>query len=218
MDTVNSSKTLWQSITQPDVVDWTAFSEDVLRFESKPETPRVPIPFHIMLVLLRAIAAAGDALDVLKKGIFYGKLIDEEVLEFAVFRACTAMNKALNHDTLASLAYRPGLSVSMRELHALLGMVTEAGELANALERALSSETPLDTSNVIEELGDFDWYKAVYLDEKNIRAADVHAVTQAKLARRYGAQYHDRGATQRDLPAERAVIEAAAGASTPSDR
>lgn len=207
MDKVNSATAPGAvNVEQPDRVDWTAFSDDVLRFESRPAEPRQPIPFNMLLALLEAAVHVGEALDVLKKGVFYGKVVDGVYVEVAVMRAWAALTKVSDPAVQNSVAYRPSC-VTMRELHALLGMVTETSELAEALLMALRGETPLDTANVLEEMGDLAWYQAVYLDEKNIALDSVLRITQAKLARRYGTKYNDTGAVQRDLSAERAVIE-----------
>lgn len=216
MDKVNSEAAAGlQPVLLRDVIDWAAFSEDVLRFESRPEEPRRPIPMNLMIVLLSVIVDVSEALDVIKKGVFYGKAIDDDYLYFTVWRAYSALKKITDPALRNAVAYRPG-AVNMREFHALLGMVTESGEIANALVTSLRGETPLDTANVLEELGDHAWYQAVFLDEKHFAMGAVLRLTQAKLARRYGAKYNDASAVQRDLTAERTVIEQ--HASPASDR
>lgn len=45
--------------------------------------------------------------------------------------------------------------------HAILGMVTEMGELADAWKKRAIYEKPLDWTNIREECGDFMWYYAL---------------------------------------------------------
>ena len=52
-----------------------------------------------------------------------------------------------------------------RTLHAVAGIVTEAGELQDALKKHLFYGRPLDRTNLIEELGDLMWYVALLCDE-----------------------------------------------------
>lgn len=74
MDKVNSEAAAGlQPVLLRDVIDWAAFSEDVLRFESRPEEPRRPIPMNLMIVLLSVIVDVSEALDVIKKACSTGR-------------------------------------------------------------------------------------------------------------------------------------------------
>ncbi len=53
-------------------------------------------------------------------------------------------------------------------LHAITGIVTELGELADAYKRHIWYEEELDKVNVAEEVGDILWYIAVFATELNI--------------------------------------------------
>lgn len=52
--------------------------------------------------------------------------------------------------------------------HAYLGMITELGELADAIKRQDIYGKPLDVVNLKEEAGDFAWYVALYCDVKKL--------------------------------------------------
>jgi len=51
-----------------------------------------------------------------------------------------------------------------RLLHAAMGLCTEAGEFQDQLKRHFFYGTPLDFTNVEEELGDLLWYVSIGLD------------------------------------------------------
>jgi NTP pyrophosphatase (non-canonical NTP hydrolase) len=48
--------------------------------------------------------------------------------------------------------------------HAYMGLLTEVGELVDALKKHLIYERPLDRENLAEECGDIMWYAALYLN------------------------------------------------------
>ena len=52
--------------------------------------------------------------------------------------------------------------------HALLGMVTELGELGDMVKRHVIYDKPLDKTNGMEEIGDLFWYLALYCHEEQI--------------------------------------------------
>jgi NTP pyrophosphatase (non-canonical NTP hydrolase) len=68
--------------------------------------------------------------------------------------------------------------------HALLGVITECGELADAWKRHTIYERPLDTVNVREELGDLRFYLQMFLNEKDVEMgpevrADIEMAREA---------------------------------------
>lgn len=98
----------------------------------------------------------------------------------------------------------------VRELHAILGLMTELGELADPLKRHIfyGATAPLRT-NVKEELGDLLWYIAVMCDVHGLSIGDVMQANIQKLATRYPEKFDGERAVNRDLAAERTVLEGA---------
>lgn len=92
-------------------------------------------------------------------------------------------------------------------LHYVLGIVTEAGELADAVKKALIYGRDLDKVNLLEEVGDLQWYEARLLDFLGHTFADARARNIAKLRRRYPDGFTEQDATVRDLAAERQTLE-----------
>lgn len=60
--------------------------------------------------------------------------------------------------------------------HALLGLVTEIGELADAIKRHAIYDKPLDKVNVMEECADCWWYLNLFMHEKHIGPSLVDSV------------------------------------------
>lgn len=76
-------------------------------------------------------------------------------------------------------------------LHGAVGICGEAGELMDAVKKAIVYGKKLDEDNLVEELGDIMWYVGIILKAKNISMSDVLEKNVAKLAKRYPEQYED---------------------------
>lgn len=97
--------------------------------------------------------------------------------------------------------------VTPRAEHAVYGLITEAGELIQALKRAKIYGKQLDTINVIEELGDIMWYLALYCDEIGVSFEEIWDKNIRKLMTRYPERYTKRRAIVRNLIKERETLE-----------
>lgn len=95
----------------------------------------------------------------------------------------------------------------LRLLHASLGMNTEQAEFADALKKSIYYNKPLDIVNLKEELGDLLWYVAIACDELDIEIEDIMSTVIKKLKTRFPEKYSDDLAANRDLDAERTVLE-----------
>jgi len=92
-------------------------------------------------------------------------------------------------------------------LHGAIGLATEAGELLDVLKRAVYYGQPIDRTNLIEELGDLEWYMAVLRDALGVTQEEVQERNIAKLRARYPERFTNVHALKRDLAKERAVLE-----------
>lgn len=120
--------------------------------------------------------------DAMKKALFYGKVLD------TLPGAKVNMNLATIDPDL---------------LHGVLGIFSEAGELLIAI-----AESEVDPVNIEEEIGDVLWYIAILL--KRIGVTDINrpmVKNIAKLSKRYPDKFSALHAVERDLEAERAVLE-----------
>ncbi len=97
--------------------------------------------------------------------------------------------------------------VLSRLLHGSIGLATEVGELQDAIKKHLIYGKSLDNVNIIEECGDALWYIALTLDAVNATMSDAMERNIAKLQKRYGEAFTQEKALNRDLEAERKVLE-----------
>lgn len=147
---------------------------------------KVP-PIEIDMVLQAAVAIASRA-DRLKKAMFYGK-------EFR-FGASFASPSSLKLEK-----ERANL------IHAILGIFTEAGELMEALLNVLTSKENVDVVNIVEELGDIEWYMAILHREFSVTPSTIKDKNIAKLKARYPEKFSENEALERDLENERRTLE-----------
>lgn len=92
-------------------------------------------------------------------------------------------------------------------IHMALGLVTEAGELADVFKKNLAYNKNIDWINVQEEIGDLLWYIAGLC---NINGFDLEAILQNnidKLRTRYPEKFTSQDAIERNLDKERKVLE-----------
>ena len=95
----------------------------------------------------------------------------------------------------------------VRLLHGAMGLCTEAGELQDQLKRHIFYGKPLDVNNIAEECGDLFWYLAETLTAIDRRFIDVMQTNIDKLRTRYPEKFTEYAALNRDLGAERVVLE-----------
>ncbi len=98
-------------------------------------------------------------------------------------------------------------AVSPELLHGAIGLATEAGELLDAIKRALYYGGTLDKPNLVEELGDLEWYMAVIRDALGVDQEEVQRINIAKLRARYPEKFTTKEAYNRDLGREREIVE-----------
>jgi len=95
----------------------------------------------------------------------------------------------------------------LRLLHYAMGVCTEAGELLDVAKRALVYGAPIDWVNVVEEVGDLQWYEARMLDLAGSSFSEAMDRNVAKLHARFPDGFTEHDAQVRDLDAEREVLE-----------
>lgn len=154
--------------------------------------------------VLGALVTVTEMLDCLKKKIYYGnpKKYNEQFHELAeklqFFTACSDRHHDIPEDVV--------LSVDPRVFHGIVGLTTEAGELIVALQKGINGDT-IDAVNIMEELGDCSWYEAILHDALSLDPEVTLDVNIKKLSKRYPEKYSDYNADNRDLDAERAILE-----------
>jgi NTP pyrophosphatase (non-canonical NTP hydrolase) len=81
--------------------------------------------------------------------------------------------------------------------HALLGMTSEVGEIADAFKKHVIYGKPLDKANIAEEIGDVLWYLAIGAKAIGVSLDEIAAGNITKLQARYPEKYSDELAAAR---------------------
>jgi NTP pyrophosphatase (non-canonical NTP hydrolase) len=83
-------------------------------------------------------------------------------------------------------------------VHMVLGVSGEAGELLDAIKKAAIYNKPLDRENVVEELGDLEFYMEGLRQGLGITREETITANKKKLSIRYaGGKYSDKAAQER---------------------
>ena len=114
------------------------------------------------------------------------------------------MSKVVYADMVAALA-KPGYKIleelqpsDVHLLHMGIGICGEAGELIDALKKAAIYRKPIDRENVIEELGDLEFYMEGLRQSLGIERSETIQANIAKLSKRYESlSYSDQAAQDR---------------------
>ncbi len=94
-----------------------------------------------------------------------------------------------------------------QNLHMVLGMVTEVGELADVVKRKLAYGKAEDFTNVKEEIGDLMWYVVNFCNLHGFDLEEILGTNIAKLKARFPDKFTSEKALTRDLEAERKILE-----------
>jgi len=175
------------------------------RFEYQTEAQRTKSPkfygAQVGLAIFRrrldAAIIALQALDEIKKALFYGKYVPG-LTEHGVMTNCLGLDLSAVH---------PLHPDAVDLVHGIIGKATEAGEGLEALFSALLESKPLDRVNIIEEVGDGFWYDAIILTALRSTFDEAQRTNIAKLRARFPEKFTTTAAIDRDLSHERQVLE-----------
>lgn len=81
--------------------------------------------------------------------------------------------------------------------HMTLGIAGESGEIVDAIKKKVIYDKLLDTDNLLEELGDLEFYMAGMRQLLQVSRAEILAMNIAKLEKRYKNGYSDAAAIAR---------------------
>jgi NTP pyrophosphatase (non-canonical NTP hydrolase) len=93
------------------------------------------------------------------------------------------------------------------QMHMVLGIASETGELVDAYKKMFAYGKALDLVNVKEEIGDLFWYMFNLMRILDLDFEDVLEVNANKLRARYGEEFLSEKALHRDLETERKILE-----------
>lgn len=128
------------------------------------------------------------------------------------------MKKLTNEEFIKSVELResqdlPKIAARFQEIgtvrlvHSMIGLATEAGEIQDMMKKHLFYGKEIDRVNLVEELGDIMWYVGLACSELGVTLDEVMAKNNAKLAARYGDVFTEDAALNRDLNKERETLE-----------
>lgn len=194
-------------------MDSKTFIANATRTESR--IPEVRLGGYDMRAFMEALQLAqqvGKLIDTFKRHIYYGKPLDRVKVEAAcrnitkLAQGCRIETEFGGDEKRNQLAVHT-ISNDPRVVHAIVGMFGECGELVEALLLSENEGKPIDRVSTGEELGDLDWYKAVILDAMSLDEVQIRETVIAKLKKRYGDKFTPDAAINRDVAAERVVLE-----------
>lgn len=82
-------------------------------------------------------------------------------------------------------------------MHCAIGIAGEAGELADCIKKVWVYGAALDRANLVEELGDLEWYMEALRGLAGITRLEVLEENIKKLTKRYPQEYTDELALRR---------------------
>lgn len=167
-----------------------------------------------LIAAMREFVSAANRLDRIKKALFYGRDYIENPSRPSVTSAAPLDNSSRFVSALMRDHEVPAYQTVFEQLvHGIVGVATESGEMIEALIDAYLLGKPVDFVNLREEGGDNLWYLAIYFDAlSNLTGEPCDFETEerrviAKLRERFPTKFTEHAANNRDLDAERAVLE-----------
>jgi NTP pyrophosphatase (non-canonical NTP hydrolase) len=110
----------------------------------------------------------------------------------------------IDHARMVAALIKPGEALlgdltpeSAHLLHMAVGVSGEAGELLDAIKKHAVYRKPIDRENVVEELGDLEFYMAGLRLALGITRSETLQQNVSKLSVRYAAGYSNDAAQQR---------------------
>lgn len=133
--------------------------------------------------------------DKVKKALFYGKEPLWDAAQIAFVEDQKGLADHVKKD-----------AVPVDVVHSVLGIITEGGELAEAVAKAFFTGD-LDEVNLDEEMGDILWYIAMFCHHRDIDFDSLMERNINKLRTRFPDKFTQEKAINRDLEAEREQLE-----------
>ncbi len=115
------------------------------------------------------------------------------------------MSNIVNYVAMVAALAKPGEAIlssltpdRCHFLHMAVGVSGESGELLDAVKKAAIYGKPIDRENVVEELGDLEFYMEGLRQGLGITREETLQANVAKLGARYAAgKYSDKAAIAR---------------------
>lgn len=159
---------------------------------------------------LQTFINAGNELDKIKKALFYGRGESIGMTNAPEARLCDqalVMFNGYNEGGPADQLTAEERHMAEVVIHAIVGKATESAESVELLFKTIFGFNKFDRTNALEEVGDGFWYDAILL---GVLGSDFDAEQRrniAKLRARFPNRFTEYDANNRNLAAERRVLE-----------
>ncbi len=178
------------------------FVTDAIRTESRVES--IVVNELLLTATIQNLISMGNILDQIKKHVFYGKPYNLNAIRNHFSMAEESLKTLATISSDEMFNDERTIDVNPRLFHSVVGISTEATELLEALDLYGRG---IDNTNILEEFGDIDWYKAIGVDELEGDWDDILTKIIEKLRTRYPEKFTSDDAINRDLGAEREILE-----------
>jgi NTP pyrophosphatase (non-canonical NTP hydrolase) len=145
-----------------------------------------------LIAALNLIKTLAKTVDIAKKGLFYGKFPKSPVQQ-EMWSAGETPETLKNEQLLGMI-------------HGVLGLVTETAEIAEALLLRIEQGQELDKVNIVEEIGDLEWYMAMLYRTIGGSPEQAKTANIAKLKARYGDKFSEEAAITRNTKEEYEIM------------
>jgi NTP pyrophosphatase (non-canonical NTP hydrolase) len=181
------------------------YTQDALRTESRFDS--FDVNPKLILGLLNAFIGIGNMMDQVKKNACYGSDFKQPKMDSAQMQLNAGLALLGQVDLLALNGYpKSELDIDPRVAHGLVGIMTEASELAEAMLAGLENKE-IDAINIQEETIDINWYQAILHDALDLNWEEGLDRNIQKLKTRYPEKFTQEAAENRNLTVERANLE-----------
>lgn len=141
--------------------------------------------------ILKDLILTLQALDNIKKALFYGRQLGLPTLQGIELDNCKWLDTKLHPDII----------------HCIIGKATEAGELLELLYGVLFEDKEFDPVNFKEEIFDGNWYDGIGLNAVDATFEEIWETGIAKLKQRFPEKFTEHAANNRNLKEERKILE-----------
>jgi len=183
-------------------MEFNQYVTDAIRTES--HIDEVVVNEMLLTSTRMILISMGNILDQIKKHAFYKKPYDMDTLKMHMMMANETLKTMNSLSADEILNDERTIPVNTRIFHAVVGVSTEATELLEAMDLY---DPDLDYTNLLEEFGDIDWYKAIGVDEIGGDWEDLLTKNIAKLKKRFPDKFTSEDAINRNTDAEREILD-----------
>lgn len=162
--------------------------------------PNVVVNGSKIAMLLIEIMEVANKADIHKRAVFYGdpKVQSRLSKQQGVIES---LRERLQH---GDLDFNDEATLDL--LHAIWGIQSELGEIAEELINSKAEKRQVNITNLKEETGDIMWYSAILMRACKTFFQNVAELNINKLKARYPDKFEDSKALNRDLEAEKDVL------------